>query len=82
MCCTVLCYDEYPYESLVIWSLLHIDAAPVVHRFFCGFDRKVTGIFFENKVDYTTWFGDNVEFIHGIQVGRDIRCRSRSSVGC
>lgn len=29
---------------------------------------QVTGIFFESKVDYTTWFGPNVEFIHGIQV--------------
>ncbi|CAN0065398.1 unnamed protein product, partial [Ectocarpus sp. 6 AP-2014] len=29
--------------------------------------NKVTGIFFESKVDYTTWFGDNVEYIHGIQ---------------
>jgi endo-1,3(4)-beta-glucanase len=30
--------------------------------------NKVTGIFFENKADYTTWFGNNVEFIHGIQM--------------
>ena len=29
---------------------------------------QVTGIFFESKIDYTTWFGDNVEYIHGIQV--------------
>ncbi|CAM9504804.1 unnamed protein product, partial [Ectocarpus fasciculatus] len=29
--------------------------------------NKVTGIFFESKIDYTTWFGDNVEYIHGIQ---------------
>ncbi|CAN0304217.1 unnamed protein product [Ascophyllum nodosum] len=29
--------------------------------------NKVTGIFFESKVDYTTWFGNNVEYIHGIQ---------------
>ncbi|CAM9161037.1 unnamed protein product, partial [Hapterophycus canaliculatus] len=29
--------------------------------------NKVTGIFFESKVDYTTWFGDNTEYIHGIQ---------------
>ncbi|CAM9216242.1 unnamed protein product [Ascophyllum nodosum] len=27
----------------------------------------VIGIFFEAKVDYTTWFGNNVEYIHGIQ---------------
>lgn len=33
-----------------------------------AFDAQVTGIFFESKVDYTTWFGDNVEYIHGIQV--------------
>ncbi|CAM9787066.1 unnamed protein product, partial [Laminaria digitata] len=30
--------------------------------------RQVTGIYFESKVDYTTWFGDKVEYIHGIQV--------------
>eukprot|EP01130_Rhizamoeba_saxonica_P019302 TRINITY_DN993_c0_g1_i1.p1 TRINITY_DN993_c0_g1~~TRINITY_DN993_c0_g1_i1.p1 ORF type:complete len:722 (+),score=114.93 TRINITY_DN993_c0_g1_i1:404-2569(+) len=30
--------------------------------------NKVTGIFFENKVHYTTWFGYNPEFIHGIQM--------------
>ncbi|CAN0416063.1 unnamed protein product, partial [Ascophyllum nodosum] len=29
--------------------------------------RYVTGILFESKVDYTTWFGDNLEYIHGIQ---------------
>jgi endo-1,3(4)-beta-glucanase len=29
--------------------------------------NKVTGIFFENKADYTTWFGNNPEYIHGIQ---------------
>lgn len=31
-------------------------------------NKQVTGIFFESKVDYTTWFGANVEYIHGIQV--------------
>lgn len=30
-------------------------------------NNKVTGIFFENKADYATWFGANPEFIHGIQ---------------
>jgi len=30
--------------------------------------NKVTGIFFDNKVDYTTWFGPNREYIHGIQM--------------
>lgn len=30
--------------------------------------RQVTGVYFESKVDYTTWFGDNIEYIHGIQV--------------
>ncbi|CAF0816447.1 unnamed protein product [Didymodactylos carnosus] len=30
--------------------------------------NKVTGIFFENKADYATWFGANPEFIHGIQM--------------
>lgn len=30
--------------------------------------NKVTGIFFSNKVDYTTWFSPNTECIHGIQM--------------
>ena len=30
--------------------------------------NKVTGIFFDNKVDYATWFGPKREFIHGIQM--------------
>ena len=37
---------------------------------------QVTGIFFESKVDYTTWFGDNVEYIHGLQVNRHILYRT------
>jgi endo-1,3(4)-beta-glucanase len=28
----------------------------------------VTGILFMNKADYTTYFGTNVEYIHGIQM--------------
>ncbi|KAM9936163.1 hypothetical protein OXX80_004278 [Metschnikowia pulcherrima] len=30
--------------------------------------NKVTGIFFENKIDYATWFGSRPEYIHGIQM--------------
>ncbi|KAE8145875.1 endo-1,3-beta-glucanase Engl1 [Aspergillus avenaceus] len=30
--------------------------------------NKVTGILFENKVDHTTYFGPNLEFIHGIHM--------------
>ncbi len=30
--------------------------------------NKVVGLFFENKVDYTTWFGANREYIHGINM--------------
>jgi endo-1,3(4)-beta-glucanase len=30
--------------------------------------NKVVGLFFENKVDYTTWFGNRREFMHGIQM--------------
>ncbi|RUP45655.1 endo-1,3(4)-beta-glucanase [Jimgerdemannia flammicorona] len=29
--------------------------------------NKVVGIFFENKCDYTTYFGRYIEYIHGIQ---------------
>ncbi|KAL4891650.1 Utp14 protein-domain-containing protein [Aspergillus ambiguus] len=30
--------------------------------------NKVTGILFENKVDHTTYFGANLEYIHGIHM--------------
>ena len=30
--------------------------------------NKVVGVLWSNKVDYTTWFGGNIEFIHGIQM--------------
>ncbi|KAG7349166.1 glycosyl hydrolase family 81 protein [Nitzschia inconspicua] len=30
--------------------------------------NKVVGILFENKVDYTTWFGNKREYMHGIQM--------------
>ncbi|CAK9010947.1 unnamed protein product [Durusdinium trenchii] len=30
--------------------------------------NHVTGIFFQNKVDYATWFGSRIEYIHGIQM--------------
>eukprot|EP00931_Biecheleriopsis_adriatica_P059290 TRINITY_DN35452_c0_g1_i1.p1 TRINITY_DN35452_c0_g1~~TRINITY_DN35452_c0_g1_i1.p1 ORF type:complete len:945 (+),score=122.89 TRINITY_DN35452_c0_g1_i1:104-2938(+) len=30
--------------------------------------NHVTGIFFQNKADYNTWFGWREEFIHGIQM--------------
>lgn len=31
-------------------------------------DNKVTGILFENKVDHTTYFGNNLEYIQGIHM--------------
>ncbi|KAI5205836.1 endo-1,3-beta-glucanase [Aureobasidium subglaciale] len=30
--------------------------------------NKVSGVLFENKIDYTTYFGSNPEFIHGIHM--------------
>ncbi|EJD48960.1 glycoside hydrolase [Auricularia subglabra TFB-10046 SS5] len=30
--------------------------------------NRVAGILFENKVDHTTYFGSNIEFIHGIHM--------------
>ncbi|EAU35587.1 hypothetical protein ATEG_03785 [Aspergillus terreus NIH2624] len=30
--------------------------------------NKVTGILFENKVDHTTYFGANLEYVHGIHM--------------
>lgn len=30
--------------------------------------NKVSGIYFENKIDYTTYFGTNPEYIHGIHM--------------
>lgn len=31
-------------------------------------DSVLPGIFFQNKVDYATWFGWRYDFIHGIQM--------------
>ncbi|OWZ24199.1 Endo-1,3(4)-beta-glucanase [Phytophthora megakarya] len=40
---------------------------PAVHP--ANFSKnKVTGVFFDNKCDYTTWFSPNKECIHGIQM--------------
>lgn len=30
--------------------------------------NKVAGILFDNKIDYTTYFGSNIEYIHGIHM--------------
>ncbi|SGZ54658.1 CIC11C00000000725 [Sungouiella intermedia] len=30
--------------------------------------NKVSGIYFDNKIDYNTYFGSNTEFIHGIHM--------------
>ncbi|KZW02924.1 glycoside hydrolase [Exidia glandulosa HHB12029] len=30
--------------------------------------NRITGILFENKVDHTTYFGSNIEYIHGIHM--------------
>jgi endo-1,3(4)-beta-glucanase len=44
-----------------------MDSNNVAHpKQFIG--NKVTGIFFENKAHYTTWFSPRVECIHGIQM--------------
>jgi len=38
-------------------------------HFDAGFTKnRVTGVFFQNKVDYTTWFGGEKYYIHGIQM--------------
>ncbi|TDH70744.1 uncharacterized protein CCR75_005152 [Bremia lactucae] len=40
---------------------------PAIHP--AGYARnKVTGVFFDNKCDYTTWFSPEKECIHGIQM--------------
>ncbi|CAH0493129.1 unnamed protein product [Peronospora farinosa] len=40
---------------------------PRIHP--AGFAKnKVTGVFFDNKCDYATWFSPNKECIHGIQM--------------
>ena len=31
-------------------------------------NNKIVGILFNNKADHTTWFGNNLEFIHGIHM--------------
>ena len=51
--------------------LVYLCMYPVFFVVFVCCDRQVTGIYFESKVDYTTWFGGKVEYIHGIQVRHD-----------
>ncbi|CAH0517841.1 unnamed protein product [Peronospora belbahrii] len=48
------------------YFLLRNDGPPI-HP--AGFAKnKVTGVFFDNKCDYTTWFSPKKECIHGIQM--------------
>lgn len=48
------------------YFLLRSDG-PAIHP--AGFAKnKVTGVFFDNKCDYATWFSPNKECIHGIQM--------------
>ena len=51
-------------RSIQTYFLMSADNQ-VMPKEFIG--NKVTGIFFDNKADYTTWFGGNPEYIHGIQ---------------
>jgi endo-1,3(4)-beta-glucanase len=51
-------------RTILTYFLMRSDNT-VMPKQFIG--NKVTGIFFENKADYATWFGANPEFIHGIQ---------------
>jgi endo-1,3(4)-beta-glucanase len=46
---------------------MHIRADSNVHPAQFAANR-VSGILFENKVDHTTYFGNNIEFIHGIHM--------------
>ncbi|CEM36392.1 unnamed protein product [Vitrella brassicaformis CCMP3155] len=59
-------------------TMLHMASASIREYFLMSPDNgnhpaafvknRVSGILFENKVDYATWFGDNTEYIHGIQM--------------
>ncbi|CAF3500167.1 unnamed protein product [Rotaria socialis] len=52
-------------RAIQTYFLMNNDNTVMPQQFIAN---KVTGIFFENKADYTTWFGTNPEFIHGIQM--------------
>lgn len=52
-------------RSLARYFLLQSDNAVQPPRFL---PNKVTGILFENKVDYSTYFGTKPEFIHGVHM--------------
>lgn len=55
------------YVRAVNTYFLLRNEGPVIHP--AGFAKnKVTGVFFDNKCDYTTWFSPNKECIHGIQM--------------
>jgi endo-1,3(4)-beta-glucanase len=40
--------------------------------------NKVSGILFENKIDHTTYFGANIEYIQGIQMLPLLPCTALS----
>ncbi|RLN57092.1 hypothetical protein BBJ29_007983 [Phytophthora kernoviae] len=48
------------------YFLLRNDGPPIHPGNFAK--NKVTGVFFDNKCDYATWFSPNKECIHGIQM--------------
>ncbi|KAF2102631.1 endo-1,3-beta-glucanase Engl1 [Rhizodiscina lignyota] len=52
-------------RSLQNYFLLESDNAAQPPKFV---GNKVTGILFENKVDHTTYFGTNIEYIQGIHM--------------
>ncbi|CAI5739295.1 unnamed protein product [Hyaloperonospora brassicae] len=55
------------YVRAVNTYFLLRNGGPSIHP--AGFAKnKVTGVFFDNKCDYTTWFSPNKECIHGIQM--------------
>ncbi|KAI9907082.1 hypothetical protein PsorP6_003904 [Peronosclerospora sorghi] len=55
------------YARAVNTYFLLRNEGPPIHP--AGFSKnKVTGVFFDNKCDYTTWFSPNKECIHGIQM--------------
>ncbi|KAL4169571.1 hypothetical protein KRP22_010489 [Phytophthora ramorum] len=55
------------YVRAVNTYFLLQNTGPKIHP--AGFSKnKVTGVFFDNKCDYATWFSPNKECIHGIQM--------------
>ncbi|KAJ2497739.1 hypothetical protein GGH96_004873 [Coemansia sp. RSA 1972] len=57
----------YELEARTSRTYWHVDDICDVYLREYSYDKAVVGILWSSKADYTTFFGDNQEYIYGIQ---------------